>query len=101
MGACLKIFLTREQNRTIFELRMTPRVSEPTKDRAVALPLSAQGCHVEKIADYFKWETQTVRQTIHHWIQQTISGIMDAGGWGAQRRWHQADMIYLEQCLEK
>ncbi len=52
MGARIRIFLTPEENRTLFELRTATTVPQRIKDRAEALRLSAHGWYVEKIAAY-------------------------------------------------
>jgi hypothetical protein len=82
MGVRLRVFLTRQQDRTLFELRTAQGVPQRTKDRAEALRLSAHGWYVEKIAAYLNWEAETVRQTIHRW-QTCMSG----GTMGCSRSW--------------
>lgn len=53
------------------------------------------------IAEIFECQEHTVRQTIRRWQQQGISGLWDARGRGAKAKWQEADMAYLEQCLEQ
>jgi DNA-binding NarL/FixJ family response regulator len=65
MGARIRIFLTPEENRTLFELRTATTVPQRVKDRAEALRFSAHGWYVEKIADYLDWAPKTVRETIY------------------------------------
>lgn len=101
MGAPLRIFLTPEQDRTLFELRTARGVPQRTKDRAEALRLSAKGWKIPKIAAFLNWEPQTVRQTIHRWNSKGLGGLWDAPRQGAERRWRTADIAYLEECLEK
>lgn len=67
MGAPLRVFLTREQDRTLFELGMAQSIPQRTKDRTEALRLSSHGWKIAKIAALFNWEQQTVHQTIHRW----------------------------------
>jgi hypothetical protein len=43
MGARLRIFLTPEQKRTLFELRTATTVPQRVKDRAEVVRLNAQG----------------------------------------------------------
>jgi hypothetical protein len=43
MGASLRVFLTPEQDRTLFELRTGTNLPQRTKDRAEALRLNARG----------------------------------------------------------
>jgi hypothetical protein len=50
MGARLRIFLSREEDRTLFEMRTAKTVPQRVKDRAEVLRLNAQGWYVEKIA---------------------------------------------------
>ena len=101
MGVRLRVFLTPEQNRTLFELRTAHGVPQRTKDRAEALRLNASGWHVEKIATYLNWNIKTVRQTINRWNTQGLGGLWDAPRQGASRLWQEADMIYLQETLEK
>ena len=64
----LRVFLTSEQEKTLFELSKAPKVPQRTKDRASAIRLSAIGWKVEKIAVYLKWSKSTVRTAIHRYI---------------------------------
>jgi hypothetical protein len=43
VGARLRIFLTSEENRTLFELRKAKTVAQRVKDRAQVLRLNHQG----------------------------------------------------------
>jgi hypothetical protein len=52
MGARLRVFLTREEDRTLYEIRTATTVPQRVKDRAAVLRLSTQGWYVEKIATY-------------------------------------------------
>lgn len=101
MGARLRIFLNREEDRTLFELRTAQSVPQRTKDRAEVLRLNARGWHVNKIAAHFNWAEQTVRQTIHRWNSKGLGGLWDACGRGSKRRWQDADIEYLEMCLNQ
>jgi hypothetical protein len=47
MGARLRVFLTYEQDRTLFNLR-TADVPHKVKDRAEVIRLNAHGAYVEK-----------------------------------------------------
>ncbi|MEH2278721.1 MAG: helix-turn-helix domain-containing protein [Nostoc sp.] len=58
MGSHLRVFLTREQNRTLLNLRAAD-VPQKVKDRAEVIRLSAHGWYVEKIAAHFNWTAQT------------------------------------------
>lgn len=99
MGARLRLFLTPEEEQTLFELRAASTVPQRVKDRAQMIRLNAQGWYVEKIAHHFHCHSQTVRQTLYRWRDQGLGGLWDAPHVGAQQRWSEADMEYLESCL--
>ncbi len=101
MGARLRVFLNAEENRTLFELRTATTVPQRVKDRAEVIRLSHQGMYVEKIASFFGWNIQTVRETIHRWQQQGLGGLWDAPRPGFQKRWQSEDIEYLESCLRQ
>jgi transposase len=101
MGARLRIFLTAEENRTLFELRTATTVPQRVKDRAEVIRLSHQGMYVEKIAAFFNWNIRTVRETLHRWQRQGLGGLWDAPRPGPQPRWQEADIEYLETCLRE
>ena len=99
MGARLRVFLTAEQDRTLFELRTATTVPQRVKDRAQVLRLSFQGWYVQKIAIHLNWNVDTVRNAMHRWNQQGLGGLWDAPHPGGQRRWQVTDMEHLEQVL--
>jgi transposase len=101
VGGRLRIFLTSEENRTLFELRRAATVPQRVKDRAEVLRLNHQGCTNEKIAAYFQWNIKTVRQTLHRWQEGGLGGVWDAPHRGAQRRWQPEDIEHLESCLRQ
>ena len=101
MGARVRIFLKPEEDRTLFELRTATTVPQRVKDRAEVIRLNGQGWYVEKIAAYFKWHPQTVRETIHRWETKGLGGLWEAAGRGGQARWQAADIEYLEACLRQ
>ncbi len=101
MGARLRIFLTPEEDRILFELRAAQGVPQRTKDRAAVLRLNAHGWKVEKIASHFNWAKDTVRETIHRWNSKGLAGLWDTPRPGRKRHWQPADIIYIEQCLEQ
>ncbi len=86
MGARIRVFLTSEENRTLFELRTATTVPQRVKDRAEALRLSAHGWYVEKIAAYLNWAPQTVRETIHRWNTFGLGGLWEASGRGGKTK---------------
>ena len=47
MGARLRVFLSAEEDRTLFELRTATTVPQRVKDRAEVVRLSYQGMYVE------------------------------------------------------
>ena len=55
----LRVFLTPEEDRTLFELRKASDVPQRTKDRAAVLRLNAHGWKVRKIAAHFNWAQST------------------------------------------
>lgn len=83
------------------ELRVATTVSQRTRDRAHMLRLNAQGWTAPAIAEIFECQEHTVRETIRRWQQQGLGGLWDASGRGAKAKWQEADMAYLEQCLEQ
>jgi transposase len=101
MGARLRIFLNAAEDRTLFELRGATTVPQRVKDRAEVVRLSHQGLYVEKIAAFFKWNERTVRETLQRWQTKGLGGLWDAPRPGAQRRWQEQDMVYLEACLRE
>ncbi|MDV2990398.1 MAG: hypothetical protein N4J56_007619 [Chroococcidiopsis sp. SAG 2025] len=101
MPAPLRIVLTESEDRTLSELRVAKTVAQRTRDRAQMLRLNAQGWVVPAIAEIFECQEQTVRETIRRWQQQGLGGLWDASGRGAKAKWQEADMAYLEQCLEQ
>jgi transposase len=101
MGARLRAYLNPEEDRTLFELRRGSTVPQRVKDRAEVVRLSHQGWYVEKIASFFHWNPQTVRETLYRWQKQGLGGLFEASGRGQQRRWSEADIQYLEECLRQ
>lgn len=100
MGSRLRVFLTPQQDETLFNLR-TADVPQKVKDRAEIVRLSAHGWYVEKIADHFNWTAQTVREVLHKWKKQGMEGLWSKPGRGRKPKWAETDMRFLEQCLEK
>lgn len=99
MGSRLRVFLTPEQDRTLFNLR-TADVPHKAKDRAEVIRLSADAWYVEKIATHFKWTAQTVREVLHRGKKQGVEGLWEPGR-GGKQKWTEADMMFLEECLKK
>ena len=95
----LRVFLTKNQEKTLFELSRSKQVPQRTSDRASALRLSSMGWKVEKIAVYLKWSKQTVRKTIHRWKNQGLMGLWDAPR-GRKRKWMPEDLAEIESKLD-
>ena len=100
MGSRLRVFLTREQDKTLLNLR-TADAPQKVKDRAEVIRLSAHGWYVEKIAAHFNWTAQTVREVLHRWEHFGLEGLWEKPGRGGKSRWAEADMVFLEECLEQ
>lgn len=100
MPAPIRVVLSDESDRTLTELRVAATVPQHIKDRAHMVRLNAQGWNVPAIADIFECQEQTVRQTLRRWEQGGLGGLWDASGRGAKPKWNEADIAYLEQCLE-
>ncbi|MEH1791003.1 MAG: IS630 family transposase [Nostoc sp.] len=98
MGARLRVFLTREQDRTLLNLR-TEEVPQKVKDRAEVIRLNAHGWYVEKIAGHFNWDEQTVRDVLHKWRKQGLEGLWELPGRGLKPKWKEEDIVFLEECL--
>jgi len=100
MGSRLRVFLTKEQDQTLFKLR-TADVPQKVKDRAEVIRLNAHGWYVEKIAAHFDWTAQTVREVLHRWKKLGLEGLWEKPGRGGKRKWTEADMVFIEDCLEQ
>lgn len=100
MPAPMRIVLTEEEDRTLLELRVATCVPQRTTDRAHILRLNAQGWNTPAIAEIFECHEHTVRATIRRWQAKGLGGLWEAPGRGAKRKWSEADLQYLEQCLE-
>jgi transposase len=101
MGCRLRIFLNKDENLTLQQLRSSSCVPQRTKDRAFVLLLNAQGLTNLKIAKGLNWAESTVRQTIHRWLKFGLVGLWDAPGRGVKPRWQESDLVYLEKCLQE
>lgn len=99
MAYYIRIFLTPEQNRTLSELRTNSKLLTRVRDRAEVIRMNAHGWAVEKIAIYFDWNPRTVRDTLHRWQKSGLEGLWDSPRPGGKRRWQEADIVYLEDCL--
>jgi transposase len=100
MPAPLRVILTAADDAMLSELRVATTVPQRTRDRAHMLRLNAQGWNVPAIAEMFECHEHTVRATMRRWEERGLSGLWEAPGRGAKRRWNDADMAYIEACLE-
>lgn len=100
MGARLRVFLTREQDRSLLKLR-TADVPQKVKDRAEVIRLNAHGWYVEKIAVHFNWTPQTVREVLHKWQKLGLEGLWELPGRGVKPKLTEVDIRFLEECLKK
>jgi transposase len=98
MGARLRVFLSREQDRTLSNIRIAD-VPQKVKDRAEVIRLNAHGWYVEKIAAHFNWSEQTVRNVLHKWQRFGLEGLWELPGRGVKPKLKEDDMIFLEECL--
>jgi transposase len=101
MPAPLQIVLDTEAARTLSELRVASTVPQRTRDRAHMLRLNAQGWRVAQIAQCFECHEHTVRATIHRWESYGLGGLWERAGRGAPARWQEADLAFVERCLEQ
>lgn len=99
MGSCLRVFLTREEDKTLFNLT-TVDVPQKVIDRAEVIKLSANGWYVEKIAAHLNWTAQTVPEVLHKWGKLGLEGLWSKPGRKGKSKWAD-DMVFLEECLEK
>ena len=97
----LKVTLTELEDKMLLELRKSTSVSQRVKDRAAVIRLSHQGWFEEKLASFFGWNIQTVRETLHRWHRKGLEGLADAPGRGKVARWDESDMEFLERCLKE
>ncbi len=100
MSAPLRVTLTDLENLTLLELREAKTVPQRTRDRAHMILLNAQGWNVPAIAKIFKCHEHTVRATVRRWKNLGLAGLWEASGRGAKCKWQEADLAYLEHCLE-
>jgi transposase len=100
MGARLRVFLTREQDQTLLNLR-TADTPQKVKDRAEVIRLNAHGWYVEKIAAHFNWSPQTVREVLHRWQKLGLEGLWELPGRGGKTKYKEEDIVFLEEWLKK
>lgn len=101
MPAPLRVKLSEAEDSMLKELREATTVPQRTRDRAHILRLNAQGWNAPVLAELFECHEHTIRATIKRWESGGLSGLWEAPGRGAKRRWTDADMNYLEACLQE
>ena len=101
MPAPIHVVLTKEEDRTLSELRVATTVPQRTRDRAHMLRLNAQGWTVPAIAEMFECHEHTVRATLRRWEDKGLGGLWEASGRGAKRTWLEADLQAVEQWIEQ
>jgi transposase len=101
MPAPVRVVLTPEEDRSLRELRLDITVPQRTRDRAHMVRLNAQGWNAPALAEIFECCEHTVRATLKRWQRDGLGGLWDAPGRGDKPRWQEADLEYLEQCLEQ
>ena len=101
MPAPIRVVLTPEEDRTLTELRLATTVPQRVRDRAHMIRLNAQGWNALAIGEMFECQHHTIRAALRRWQHQGLGELWDAPGRGTKPKWQEADMIYLEQCLEQ
>lgn len=99
-SAPLRVFLTKNQEKTLFELSRASLVPQRTRDRASAIRLSSLGWKVSKIALYLHCSQKTVRETIHRWEKRGLVGLWDGKKSGRKNKWRAEDLAEIERKLE-
>lgn len=97
----LRVFLKKEEDRTLWELSKASEVSAKISERAQVLRLSSQGWKVEKIANYLKCSTTTIRRTIHRWQEKGLGGLGDKTRPGRKKKWQEADIEVIEKRVKE
>jgi len=100
MPATLRVRLSPLEEEMLSDLRVSASVPQRTRDRAHILRLNAQGWSTAAIAEVFQCHEHTVRTTLKRWEAKGLMGLWESPGRGAKRRWSDADMAYLESCLQ-
>jgi transposase len=99
MGMRLRIFLTSEEERTLWELQNASGVPQRVKNRAQVVRMNARGDHVEQIKEFMKLSRQTVCKILRRWQNEGLAGLFEAKGRGRPRRWQEEDMEFIEKIL--
>jgi transposase len=99
MPASLRVVLTPEESEMLSELRVATTVPQRTRDRAHLIRLNAEGWNTPDLAEIFEIHPHTVRSTIKRWQAHGLTGLWEAPGRGAKRRWSDEDLACLERWV--
>ena len=95
----LRVFLKKEEDRTLWELCKATEIPQKVKERAQVLRLSSQGWKVKKIAEYSKCSTVTVSRIIHRWFEKGLGGLWDREKPGRKKKWSCEDIQVIENRM--
>lgn len=101
MGARIQINLSTEQERTLYELSLATTIPRRVQERALMVRLSHQGLHANQVATFMHRNVRTVRESLNRWKENGLGGLWDAPHPGAERRWDEQALDYLERCLRE
>jgi len=93
MGARLRVFLTRKQDKTLLNLR-TVDVPQKVKDRAEVVRKHG----TLKNSAHFNWTTNS-REVLHKWQKLGLEGFGNYQVEGETK--YKEEDIVLEECLKK
>lgn len=100
MGMRLRVSLTSEEERTLWELQNATGVPQRVKNRAQVVRMNARGDYVEHITKFMKLSRQTVCKILRRWQNEGLAGLFEAKGRGRHRRWKEEDMEFVEDILK-
>jgi transposase len=101
MGMRLRIFLTSEEERTLWELQNAGGVPQRVKNRAQVVRMNARGDHVEQIKEFMKLSRQTVCKILRRWQNEGLAGLFEAKGRGRPHRCQEEDMEFIEKIVSE
>lgn len=101
MPSPLFVHLSHKEDQLLLKLSQTSVVPVRTRNRAIALRLSARKWRVAQIAEYLSWHQKTVRETIHRWQRGGFSALWDDLRGGRKRQWQPLDLEYIEEKLSE
>jgi transposase len=64
-----------QENQALLDLRKATVLPQRVKNRVEVVRLNYQGLYVEKIAAFFNWNIQTIRETLHRWQQGGLDAL--------------------------